>query len=182
MVTEPIQVWCCCKIIPCNLVAAWKIPTWSCRSSPCKRALIPFFHLTKGPRVLHLYLTSDPAVVDFIFFLEDISPFVGPLIHRFGCLPWVSKPGLTPSRTSLATCMQWIYQIPLWCDTYWPLDSQHGGQAILIHILIHIQALVELKSEIEHTAVSKRVTRQTLYRMSYARCIFNQIQSMFPSK
>ena len=36
--------------------------------------------------------------------------------------------------TCFITCKQWNPQIHLWCDTCWPLDGQHGGQTILIHV------------------------------------------------
>ena len=36
----------------------------------------------------------------------------------------------------LVACAQWIPQIYLWCDTCWPLGSQHGIWAISIYILV----------------------------------------------
>ena len=52
--------------------------------------------------------------------------------------------------------------VRLWCDTCWPLGSQHGGWAILIHLFANVRALVGLESRIEHATTSQYVTRQTL--------------------
>ena len=45
-------------------------------------------------------------------------------------------------------CVQWIPQIHLWYNNCWPLDSQYGIQTFVIHIPVHVHALVEL----EHAA------------------------------
>ena len=42
------------------------------------------------------------------------------------------------------TCVQWIPQIPLRCNTCWPLDSQYCSRPFLICILVHVQASVRL--------------------------------------
>ena len=55
------------------------------------------------------------------------------------------------------------------------LGSQYGSWAILIHILdphvwstYSVLALVVLESEVERAAASQQVTRQMLYKMSFA--------------
>ena len=62
--------------------------------------------------------------------LEDISPFCGatdtPVLDFWWHLPWSLKPGWIPSLA----CAQSIPQIHLWCNTCWPLGSQHGSRAI----------------------------------------------------
>ena len=71
----------------------------------------------------------------FLKFMEDVSPFVVPLVPLF----WSSGdicPGFqvmaNPSLICFLTCVQWIPQINLWCNTCWPLDGQHGSWAFLI--------------------------------------------------
>ena len=62
-----------------------------------------------------------------------------PLIPLFVGLLMTSALGfkatVEPLFLSLLTCMQWIPQIHLWCDTCYPLDGQHGGRVFLIHTL-----------------------------------------------
>ena len=42
------------------------------------------------------------------------------------------KAGVDPSFACFVTCVQWILQIHLTCDTCWPLGSQHGSRVINI--------------------------------------------------
>ena len=49
------------------------------------------------------------------------------------------KPRMEPYLACFITCMQWVSQIHLWCDTYWTHDSSHCSRAFLIHILIFIK-------------------------------------------
>ena len=63
---------------------------------------------------------------------------VGPLILLFWTLvtlPWFSKPGWIPLLACFIACAQWNPQNHLWCGICWPLGDQHGGWAILIHLL-----------------------------------------------
>ena len=56
-------------------------------------------------------------------YLEDVSPFSGPLMPLF----WTSgeachglKTSKDPLLACFRACIQWIPQIYLWCDTGWP--------------------------------------------------------------
>ena len=64
-----------------------------------------------------------------ILFLEDISPFCGttdiPVLDFWWHLPWVSKLGCIPLLACFVACEQWIPQIHLWCNTFWPLGSYY---------------------------------------------------------
>ena len=80
-----------------------------------------------------------------------------PCLDFWWHLAWVSKPGWIPSLACCVACTQWNSQIHLWCDRCWPFGSQHGGRAILIHVL---QALVRLDSGICHATASHYETRQ----------------------
>ena len=53
-----------------------------------------------------------------------------PVLDFWWHLFWVTKSGWIPLLACFVTCMQWIPQIYLWCDTYWPLSGQHGTWAI----------------------------------------------------
>ena len=69
--------------------------------------------------------------------------FVGPLIPLF----WTSGdvcPGLQSQGGLTCTlyCLCAIPQIHLWCDTCRPLDSQHGRQATLTHILADVSTSI----------------------------------------
>ena len=65
----------------------------------------------------------------FIFFkfLEDIGPFVGPLIPTSGHIYTCFKAEVDSSLVCFSACMQWIPQIHLWCNTCWALCSNHGS-------------------------------------------------------
>ena len=57
----------------------------------------------------------------------------------------------------------------LWCDTYWPPDSQHGSWAVLFHIPVNRHWWGwKLGSMVPLLPHSDAVTRQALYRLSYA--------------
>ena len=66
----------------------------------------------------------------FLKCLEDISPFCGAtdtsVLDFWWHLSWVSKPGWILSLARFVTCGQRNPNIHLWCDTCWPLYSQHG--------------------------------------------------------
>ena len=74
------------------------------------------------------------------------------------------KARVDPLPMYFVAYVQWIPQIYLWCNTRCLLAARHFSQAIFAHI----QALVGLESGIEHATASQGMTRQTLYRMSYA--------------
>ena len=87
---------------------------------------------------------NDPQKQPFFQnnFLEDINPFMGPLILLYGLLVMsilVSKPELA----CIVTCMQWILQVHL-------LTNQHGSRTVSIHINIQAasQFLFWLPSEL----------------------------------
>ena len=65
--------------------------------------------------------------------LEDIIPFCGPTdTPCFGLLVMSVlgfKARMDPSLVCFVACMQWIPQIHLCCDTYWPICGQHDRQA-----------------------------------------------------
>ena len=71
----------------------------------------------------------------FLKFMEDFSAFVVPRYPCFGPLV-ISALGFkvmtNPSLICFLTCVQWIPQINLWCNIYWPLDDHHGSWAFLI--------------------------------------------------
>ena len=43
-----------------------------------------------------------------------------------------------PLLVCFLTCVQWIPQIHLWCDTCWPLYSQHGSQSHSLHAVAEV--------------------------------------------
>ena len=43
------------------------------------------------------------------------------------------KARVDPSLACFLACVQWIPEIHLWCDTCWPLGSQHGSQSRSLH-------------------------------------------------
>ena len=95
--------------------------------------------------------------------LEDISPFCGttdtPILDFWWCLSWST--GVDPSLACFITCMHWIPQIHLWCDTYWPLGVQHGSCTILsTYLHASIQALVG-----HEPGIKRDVRRTTLWAM-----------------
>ena len=48
---------------------------------------------------------------------------------------WFSKPGWIPLLACFVICMQQSPQIHFWCNTCWPLGSQHGSQAVPVNVL-----------------------------------------------
>ena len=91
-----------------------------------------------------------------------------PVFVFWWCLQWVSKPGCTPSLAYFVINTQQNPQIHLWCDTCWPLGSQHCSWAIPIHILANKHWWGLRLGSIVHAAASHCETRQTLYRLSHA--------------
>ena len=73
----------------------------------------------------------------FFKFSEEISPLCGATdtsdLDFWWHLPWVSKPGWIPSLAFILTCVQWIPQIHLWCNTCWLLGCQHGSWPHSLH-------------------------------------------------
>ena len=54
----------------------------------------------------------------------------------FGLLvtsPLGFKARVDPSHACFVTCVQWIPEIHLWCNTCWPLGGQHGSQSRSLH-------------------------------------------------
>ena len=101
--------------------------------------------MLEGPGVscLHGQLSKFDHMSNFFkeLFLADISPFCGAtdttVLNFWWCLPWVSRPGWTSLIACFVVCVKQNPQIHLWCDTCWPLGSQHGCKAISIHILMN---------------------------------------------
>ena len=77
------------------------------------------------------------------FFLGDISFLRGHWYPWFGILVTSTldfKARLDPSLACFRACAQCIPQIHLWCDTWWPLGSQHGCRAFwstYVHMYKH---------------------------------------------
>ena len=116
--------------------------------------------------VLSFHWSRDDLLINFQW---NTTSFRTSDIWHFACLkPWVSKPECTPSLACFVTHTQQNPQIHLWCDTCWPLGSQHCSWAIPIHILANKHWWGSRLGSIVHTAVSHCETRQTLYRLSYA--------------
>ena len=122
--------------------------------------------MSKG--LLHNVTCPQLNMLSLLLFLKKkqfwrtSALFVGPLIPLFldfcWYQHWVSKPGWIPSLAYFITCAQQIPQIHPWCETCWPLGSQHSSQAVLIHILVY-----------KHWwGSSLWLTWHALYRMSYA--------------
>ena len=75
--------------------------------------------------------------------MEDISIFcLTTYTTVLDCSALGFKATVQFSLACFLTCMQYIPQIHLWCDTCWPLVDQYCSPAFLTHILVHIQALV----------------------------------------
>ena len=90
---------------------------WTPRGGAC-----PKFYYVDPPLTSPFWRTTNTPVLDFYWWYQR----------------WVLKPGWIPLLVCLFACMQWIH---LWCNTCWPLDSQHGSWAFL-GPCNHIQALV----------------------------------------
>ena len=92
--------------------------------------------------------------------MEDIS---------LGSLPW------DPLLACFISCVQWIPQIHLWYNTCWPLDSQHGSQTFLIHVLGHfLQAyLCLLKYDPNFSITLYFSMIQMLVHLSSFKCFVN---------
>ena len=89
-----------------------------------------FFHVDNVIWLKLYSLHKSETLMPFFKCLEDISPFCEG--H------WHPKARVDLSFAFFVTCMQWIPQIHLWCDTCWPLGSQHGSLAFLTHVLANI--------------------------------------------
>ena len=62
------------------------------------------------------------------FFWKTPVFFVGAIIPRFGLLLTSAlgfEARVDPSLVYLVTCVQWISQIHLWCETCWPLGGDY---------------------------------------------------------
>ena len=65
--------------------------------------------------------------------------FVGLLMPLFGLLVTSAlgfKARMDPSLMWLATCMQWMSQIHLGCNTWWPFDSEQLFWSMYFHSII----------------------------------------------
>ena len=69
----------------------------------------------------------------FKIFLKNISFLWDHWYPCFGLLEMFAM-----GFTCMLHLLQWIPQIHLWCDTCWPLGSQHGRQTFSTHILANI--------------------------------------------
>ena len=65
------------------------------------------------------------------FFVRSLMPYFRRLVTS--ALGFKGRVDL--SLASFLTCMQWIPQIHLWCNTCWPLSGQHGSWFFFIHVL-----------------------------------------------
>ena len=93
---------------------------------------VRWFDLEMNAMELHTFL-----IFIFLKFLEDMSPFFGatdtPILDFWWHLLWVSETEWILTYSSLAEVYVLCYTFPeihLWCDTCWPLGSQHGSQAV----------------------------------------------------
>ena len=96
---------------------------------------------------------------------------MGPLISLF-CFAGNVWPDFKARVEPSLACVQQFLKFHLLCNTWWPLDGLHGGWAILIHLLAHVQALIRRGSELKCSLASKSVTRQTLYQLSFDDYVF----------
>ena len=76
--------------------------------------------------------------------LEDISPFVGPLIPTFCTSSDVSSEFQSQSGQPYSHLVEaytcYIFtESHLWCDTYQPLGGQHGSHASLFYVPVKRQ-------------------------------------------
>ena len=96
----------------------------SCRCSQCE--------IRQARRSINW---ATPArIASYSFWLASDSPLLD-----FWCrLSWISKPGVDLLLVYFVPYMQYITQVHLWCDTRWPLNSQHSSWAFLFHILAHV--------------------------------------------
>ena len=87
-------------------------------------------------------------------FFEDTSAFVDNRYRCFGLLV-TSAPGYKAvvylCLVCFIICTQLICRVYLWCDIYWPFDSQYCSQVFLIHL--RFQALVGLDRLLSHRNV-----------------------------
>ena len=104
--------------------------------------------------------------------MEHINPFCGatdtPALDFWWYLSWVLKLGWIPLIVCFIACMEQNPQIHLWCDNCWPLGSQHGTWAILIHVFVNKHWWGLRLGSIVHAAASQCETRQMVSRLSYA--------------
>ena len=72
---------------------------------------------------------------------------MGPLILLFWTSGNVSpgfKARVDPSLACFVTCMQWIPEIHLWCNTCWLYGGQHGSWAFSIHVPADVSASIQI--------------------------------------
>ena len=100
-----------------------------------------------------------------------MSPFCGatdtPVSDFCRYLLWVSKPEcfLPYLRLLEAYVLHYMFpEIHLWCDTCWPLGSQHGNQAVSSTYLRGIDGTQNRELSCH---CSQCEIRQMLYRLSY---------------
>ena len=80
------------------------------------------------------------TLLRIFFYFEGHQSFLWG--HWYPCFGLLVYPGFQSQGGSqleyFITCMQWIPQIHLWCDTCWPLGDQRGGRAVFDpHICPH---------------------------------------------
>ena len=88
------------------------------------------------------------------FFLEDINSFCeanDTPVYWYPCLGLLMtsalgfKARLNPSLAYFIAYMQWIFQIHLWCDTYWLLGGQYGSWVVFDpHVFVILHQISEL--------------------------------------
>ena len=100
-----------------------------------------------------------------------MSPFCGAtatlVLDFWWRLLWVSKPEWVLPYLSLAEAYMLRYTFPeiqLWCNTCWPLGSQHGSRAVSSTYLRGIGGTQNRELSCRR---SQCEIRQTLYRLSY---------------
>ena len=118
---------------------------------------------------MRFFLWSFFLLLLFFNFWRTWVLFVGPLIplYFWWCLLWVSKPEWVLLYSSLAEAYVLRYTFPeihLWCDTCWPLASQHGSQAVYS---TYLWCIGGTRNRELSCCRSQCEIRQTLYRLSY---------------
>ena len=65
------------------------------------------------------------AMALLVLILKKLDFFVGPLEYVACSLGF--QDSMDPLLFCFLTCIQWIPQLHLWCNTCWSLDKQHGN-------------------------------------------------------
>ena len=106
-------------------------------------------HQTSKPVIVSV-VSSIPTGGNFIFYENFLKPLMLCFLKFFGrhkyfwwghwypCFGFLVmsnlslKAKVSPTLAWFVTCIQWIPQVHLWCNTCWPLGSQHHSTGLLI--------------------------------------------------